>query len=64
MTELEKQLAYGLKKLAEQYEQDMQRLEAQNVQLQRQVQDLSGKVHDLSTFLLRLNDRLTELSEC
>ena len=63
MTELEKQLAYGLKKLAEQYEQDMKRLETQNLQLLQQVLDLSGRVHDLSTFLLRLNDRLTELSE-
>jgi chromosome segregation ATPase len=63
MTELEKQLAYGLRKLAEQYEQDMKRLETQNLQLQQQVLGLSGKVQDLSKFLHRLNDRLTELSE-
>jgi uncharacterized protein involved in exopolysaccharide biosynthesis len=63
MTELERQLADGLTQLARQYERDMQRLEAQNLQLQRQVQDLSDKVERLTGFLQGLNGKLTELSE-
>lgn len=62
MTELEKQLADGLTQLARQYERDMQRLEAQNMQLQRQVLDLSDKVGRLTGFLQGLNDKLNELS--
>jgi len=56
MTELEKQLADGLKKLAEQYWQDMKRLEAQNLHLLRQVQTLAGQVQSL-------NNKLNELAE-
>jgi uncharacterized protein involved in exopolysaccharide biosynthesis len=63
MTELERQLADGLKQLAQQYERDMKRLEAQNMQLQRQVLDLGDKVERLTGFLQGLNDKLTELSE-
>ena len=42
MTELEKQLADGLMKLSGQYEQDMKRLEAQNLALRQQVSTLAG----------------------
>lgn len=48
MTELEKHLLAGLKKLSEQYAQDMKQLEAQNLRLQQQVQILSEQVQRLS----------------
>ena len=63
MTELEKQLADGLQKLAAQYEQDMKRLAAQNSALQQQVQTLAGQVQTLTKALGSLNAKLTELAE-
>lgn len=70
MTELEQQLSDGLRKLAAQYEQDMQRLAAQNLQLREQVQSLAaqaqtlaGQVQTLAGFLAKTSTRLTELLE-
>jgi phage shock protein A len=61
MTELERHLTDGLKNLAKQYAQDMQRLEGQNSALQQQVQTLAGQLQGLSKVLDSLNLRLTEL---
>lgn len=63
MTELEKQLADGLLKLSGQYEQDMKRLEAQNLALRQQVSTLAGQVQALTKQVLALNAKLTELAE-
>lgn len=63
MTELEKQLADGLMKLSGQYEQDMKRLEAQNLALRQQVSTLAGQVQSLTKQVLALNAKLTELAE-
>ena len=63
MTELEKQLADGLQRLSAQYEQDMKRLEAQNLALRQQVSTLAGQVQALTKQVLALNGKLTELAE-
>lgn len=63
MTGLEKQLADGLMKLSGQYEQDMKRLEAQNLALRQQVSTLAGQVSSLTKQVLALNAKLTELAE-
>lgn len=63
MTELEKQLADGLMKLSGQYEQDIKRLEAQNLALRQQVSTLAGQVQALTKQVLALNGTLAELAE-
>ena len=54
MSELEKQLLMALRRLSEQYEEDMKRLEAQNLRLQQQVQTLAEQVQGVGDMLQRL----------
>ena len=63
MTELEKQLATGLKMLSGQYALDMDRLETQSTQLAERVLILSAQVQTLTKSLSGLNDKLNELLE-
>ena len=51
MSELEQQLLTALRRLSEQYETDMKRLEAQNSRLQQQVQSLAEQVRDVGSML-------------
>lgn len=59
MTELEKLLQDGLQTLAEQYQQDMQRLETQTSSLQQQVSDLSTQLQTNARSYQKQLDGLT-----